>query len=85
MELQTDGHIAKVQCVEVRCAMTDEFFAYYLTSNISRRLLLAVMNPNKMRTCQFLVEYHKARGDKVYCIFFYWGTFNTAFLDYYFL
>ena len=67
MELQAEGHIAKVQCAEVWCAMTGEFFAYYLTSNISRRLLLAVMNPNKMRTCQFLVEYHKARGDKV-CI-----------------
>jgi DNA excision repair protein ERCC-3 len=65
MELQADGHIAKVQCAEVWCAMTGEFFAYYLTSNISRRLLLAVMNPNKMRTCQFLVEYHKARGDKI--------------------
>lgn len=65
MELQANGHIAKVQCAEVWCEMPGDFFTYYLSSNISRRLLLAVMNPNKVRTCHFLVEYHKARGDKI--------------------
>uniref|UniRef100_A0AC34R4W1 General transcription and DNA repair factor IIH helicase subunit XPB n=1 Tax=Panagrolaimus sp. JU765 TaxID=591449 RepID=A0AC34R4W1_9BILA len=65
MELQADGHIAKVQCAEVWCQMPGDYFTYYLTSNQSRKLLMAVMNPNKVRTCHFLVEYHKARGDKI--------------------
>ena len=65
MELQEDGHIAKVQCAEVWCEMPGDFFTYYLTANIGKKLLMAVMNPNKLRTCHFLVEYHKARGDKV--------------------
>lgn len=30
MELQKAGHIAKVQCAEVWCPMTSEFYAYYL-------------------------------------------------------
>ena len=27
--------------------------------------LLWVMNPNKMRACEFLIQYHEARGDKI--------------------
>uniref|UniRef100_A0A7E4WDH7 General transcription and DNA repair factor IIH helicase/translocase subunit XPB n=1 Tax=Panagrellus redivivus TaxID=6233 RepID=A0A7E4WDH7_PANRE len=65
MELQKDGHIAKVQCAEVWCQMTGEFTQFYLTADIKRKLLLAVMNPNKIRVCQFLVEYHQNRGDKI--------------------
>lgn len=30
MELQKAGHIAKVQCAEVWCPMTSEFYSYYL-------------------------------------------------------
>ncbi|KRY00423.1 DNA excision repair protein haywire [Trichinella pseudospiralis] len=29
------------------------------------KLLLAVMNPNKFRICQFLVKYHERRNDKI--------------------
>lgn len=45
--------------------MTAEFFSYYLKSGIARRLLLAVMNPNKYRVCQYLINYHEKRNDKV--------------------
>lgn len=65
MELQKAGHIAKVQCAEVWCPMTAEFFSYYLKSSIGRKLLLAVMNPNKYRMCQYLIRYHERRNDKV--------------------
>uniref|UniRef100_A0A915D3Q8 General transcription and DNA repair factor IIH helicase/translocase subunit XPB n=1 Tax=Ditylenchus dipsaci TaxID=166011 RepID=A0A915D3Q8_9BILA len=65
MELQKAGHIARVQCAEVWCPMTAEFFSYYLTSNIGRRLLLAVMNPSKFRLCQYLIRYHERRNDKI--------------------
>jgi DNA excision repair protein ERCC-3 len=65
MELQRAGFIAKVQCAEVWCPMTAAFYAYYLTSAINRRLLLAVMNPNKYRVCEYLIRYHERRNDKV--------------------
>ncbi|XP_003381698.1 DNA excision repair protein haywire [Trichinella spiralis] len=65
MELQKQGYIAHVQCAEVWCPVTAEFYDYYLTSKISVKLLLAVMNPNKFRICQFLVKYHERRNDKI--------------------
>jgi DNA excision repair protein ERCC-3 len=46
--------------------MSPEFYAYYLQPNsISMRLLLAVMNPEKFRICQYLINYHERRNDKV--------------------
>lgn len=44
--------------------MSAEFYSYYLRAQIGRRLLLAVMNPNKFRICQFLIKYHERRNDK---------------------
>uniref|UniRef100_A0A1I7XSH0 General transcription and DNA repair factor IIH helicase/translocase subunit XPB n=1 Tax=Heterorhabditis bacteriophora TaxID=37862 RepID=A0A1I7XSH0_HETBA len=34
-------------------------------AQIARRLLLAVMNPNKFRICQFLIKFHERRNDKI--------------------
>jgi DNA excision repair protein ERCC-3 len=67
MELQNLGHIARVQCAEVWCQMTPEFFQEYVSvvNDKNRRILLCVMNPNKFRACQFLIRYHERRNDKV--------------------
>ena len=66
LDLVRDGHLANVQCVEVWCEMTAEFFRRYLRENSAhKRELLWVLNPQKFMTCQFLMEYHEARGDKV--------------------
>lgn len=65
MELQKNGYIARVQCAEVWCPMTSEFYNYYLSAKISRKLLLAVVNPNKFRVCEFLIKYHERRNDKI--------------------
>ncbi|CAF1092401.1 unnamed protein product [Rotaria sordida] len=61
MELQNLGHIAKVQCGEVWCPMTPEFFQEYVSikNDQHRRLLLCIMNPNKFRACEFLIHYHE--------------------------
>ncbi|XP_014207574.1 DNA excision repair protein haywire [Copidosoma floridanum] len=64
LELQKRGFIAKVQCAEVWCPMTPEFYREYLSSKMSKKMLLYVMNPNKFRACQFLIRYHERRGDK---------------------
>jgi DNA excision repair protein ERCC-3 len=67
MELQNHGHIARIQCGEVRCEMTPEFYREYLLTTddplLSNRL--CVMNPNKFRICQFLIEFHEKRQDKI--------------------
>uniref|UniRef100_A0A6A7FUC9 General transcription and DNA repair factor IIH helicase/translocase subunit XPB n=1 Tax=Hirondellea gigas TaxID=1518452 RepID=A0A6A7FUC9_9CRUS len=67
LELQKEGFIAKVQCAEVWCPMTPEFYKEYLNGRISDQKikLLCAMNPNKFRTCQFLIKYHEQRNDKI--------------------
>lgn len=65
MELADQGHIAKVQCAEVWCPMTTEFYQEYLRESHRKRALLYIMNPRKFQACQFLIDYHEKRGDKV--------------------
>ena len=65
LDLQRDNYLATVQCAEVWCPMTKEFYREYLSSTPNRRKLLYGMNPNKFRMCQYLVQFHEARGDKV--------------------
>ncbi|XP_022218561.2 general transcription and DNA repair factor IIH helicase subunit XPB [Drosophila obscura] len=64
LELQKKGYIARVQCAEVWCPMSPEFYREYLTTKTSKKMLLYVMNPSKFRSCQFLIKYHEQRGDK---------------------
>ncbi|KAH3898950.1 probable DNA repair helicase RAD25 [Saccharomycodes ludwigii] len=65
MELSQKGHIANVQCAEVWCPMTAEFYHEYLRENARKRMLLYIMNPTKFQACQFLIQYHEKRGDKI--------------------
>ncbi|KAH7964668.1 hypothetical protein HPB49_000129 [Dermacentor silvarum] len=65
LELQNNGYIAKVQCAEVWCPMTPEFYREYLQARACKKMLLFVMNPNKFRACQFLIKYHERRNDKI--------------------
>ncbi|KAJ8946724.1 hypothetical protein NQ318_020818 [Aromia moschata] len=69
LELQKRGYIARVQCAEVWCPMTPEFYREYLVCRTSKRLLLYVMNPNKFRATQYLIRYHERRGDKTIVFF----------------
>jgi DNA excision repair protein ERCC-3 len=50
MDLAKKGHIANVQCAEVWCPMTPEFYNEYLRENSRKRMLLYIMNPNKYRS-----------------------------------
>lgn len=65
MDLAQKGHIANVQCAEVWCPMTSEFYQEYLRESARKRMLLYIMNPTKFQACQFLIEYHEKRGDKI--------------------
>lgn len=65
MDLAAKGHIATVQCAEVWCEMTPEFYAQYLEASAKSKILLYCMNPNKFQAAQFLITYHEGRGDKI--------------------
>eukprot|EP00735_Rhodelphis_limneticus_P007696 TRINITY_DN2029_c0_g1::TRINITY_DN2029_c0_g1_i1::g.21942::m.21942 TRINITY_DN2029_c0_g1::TRINITY_DN2029_c0_g1_i1::g.21942 ORF type:complete len:855 (+),score=167.88,sp/O00835/ERCC3_DICDI/59.76/0.0,Helicase_C_3/PF13625.1/5.4e-24,ResIII/PF04851.10/5e-16,Helicase_C/PF00271.26/3e-10,Helicase_C/PF00271.26/5.6e+03,SNF2_N/PF00176.18/7.6e-09 TRINITY_DN2029_c0_g1_i1:122-2686(+) len=65
LDLQEGGYLAKVQCAEVWCPMTAEFFKEYLSANSSKRKLLYALNPTKFQICHFLIRYHESRGDKI--------------------
>lgn len=67
LDLVKEGYIANVQCAEVWCPMTKEFFSEYLKKdNHRKRQGLYVMNPNKFRACEFLLRFHEQqRGDKI--------------------
>ncbi|RLV90925.1 DNA repair helicase RAD25 [Spathaspora sp. JA1] len=65
MDLASKGHIANVQCAEVWCPMTSEFYQEYLRESARKRMLLYIMNPTKFQACQFLIHYHEKRGDKI--------------------
>ncbi|KAJ2157792.1 DNA repair helicase RAD25 [Coemansia sp. RSA 552] len=65
MDLAKKGHIATVQCAEVWCEMTPEFYKAYLEETARKRPLIYVMNPNKFRACEYLIRFHTGRGDKI--------------------
>lgn len=67
MDLTTQGYLANVQCMELWCPMTAPFMKEYLspTANGKLKQLLYVMNPSKLRTVQYLINFHEARGDKI--------------------
>lgn len=74
-QLQEDGYLARVRCIEVWCDMSEEFFIEYLQAQDSddvpgsmRATLqrsLWTCNPNKLKTCEFLIRHHEQRGDKI--------------------
>ncbi|PWN47226.1 putative SSL2-DNA helicase [Violaceomyces palustris] len=65
MDLAAKGHIATVQCAEVWCPMTPEFYREYLREKSRKKMLLYCMNPKKFQAAQFLIDYHENRGDKI--------------------
>ncbi|KAI9901877.1 hypothetical protein N3K66_003694 [Trichothecium roseum] len=65
MELSKQGHIARVQCAEVWCPMPTEFYEEYLVAPSRKKALLYTMNPTKIQACQYLIDYHERRGDKI--------------------
>lgn len=64
-DLSTQGHIARVEGAEVWCKMTAEFYREYLMQNSARRRILSIMNPTKFQICEYLIEKHEKRGDKI--------------------
>lgn len=69
IDLTAQGYLARVQCVEVWCPMTKEFYEQYILHSIGAKSriqrLLYTLNPRKFRACEYLVNFHAKRGDKI--------------------
>ncbi|KAJ3079303.1 DNA repair helicase RAD25, partial [Rhizoclosmatium hyalinum] len=63
--LTNRGHIARVEAMEVRCPMTGDFYKEYLKSSLRKRVLLRIMNPNKLMATEYLIRSREAAGDKI--------------------
>ena len=96
-DLASQGHLARVQCVEVWTHMTPEFYREYLKatgmaegseySQPKRRQLLFTMNPNKIRACKYLIDFHERKYDKIlvfcdnlYCLKRYAQVMNRPYI-----
>ena len=68
LDLQKNGYLAMVQCMEVWCEMTEDFYNEYLVTEHENKRhcqVLSDFNPNKFRAMQYLIRVHEERGDKV--------------------
>ncbi|GJZ34976.1 general transcription and DNA repair factor IIH helicase subunit XPB1 [Tanacetum coccineum] len=66
VEAKKGRFIANVDCTEVWCPMTKHFLSEYLKKqNYKRKQALSLMNPNKIRACEYLIRLHEERGDKI--------------------
>lgn len=63
LDLQKEGYLARVRCIEIWSEMNVDFYEEYLKSSSRRRMLLYVANPNKFFICKSLIEHHK--NDKI--------------------
>lgn len=63
-ELKKKGFIADVRCIEIPCEMKQDFLDFYQNNGDNKRLI-AILNPEKIRCCQFLIKFHEERGDKI--------------------
>ncbi|CAD7932378.1 unnamed protein product [Amoebophrya sp. A25] len=69
-QLQDLGYLARVQCVEVWCEMSEVFYEEYLKRiNVlgqhATARLLYTLNPIKLCIAEFLIRFHEQRGDKI--------------------
>ena len=45
--------------------MTPKFYTEYLARARQQRILFYVCNPNKFIACEYLINLHESRGDKI--------------------
>lgn len=87
LDLQKEGYLARVRCIEIWCEMTVDFYEDYLQARDSRKkMLLYVANPNKFFICKSLIEHHKHDkiiifSDNLYCLKKYAQELKVPFIS----
>ncbi len=70
-ELEQQGWIAEAICNEIRLGMDDERRLMYALASDRSKYRIAAENPRKLEVAKQIVEYHRARGDKILVIGMY--------------
>jgi DNA excision repair protein ERCC-3 len=68
LDLQNEGYLARVRCLEIWCEMDSDFYEEYLKADKGKLELkkkLYIGNPNKFLACKSIMDYHEKRGDKI--------------------
>jgi DNA excision repair protein ERCC-3 len=88
LDLQKEGYLARVKCVEIWCEMNTDFYEEYIKPQTSsrKRQLLYVSNPNKFYICKTLVEQHKNDkiiifSDNLFCLKIYKDELKIPFIS----
>lgn len=67
VELQKDGYLARVQCIEILTEMHPKYYEEYLGSSAKKKLTLFSVNPNKLLICKSLISHHKGEKIIIFC------------------
>lgn len=65
-ELMKSKQISQIKCYEIYCTMAQMFVYDYVNStNVLKKRIISLLNPNKFRTVERLIKYHEAKNDKI--------------------
>lgn len=67
VELQKDGFLARVQCIQILTEMHPKYYEEYLKADARKKLALYSVNPNKMLICKSLIKHHKGEKIIIFC------------------
>ncbi|KAA6372964.1 MAG: putative General transcription and DNA repair factor IIH helicase subunit XPB [Streblomastix strix] len=67
-DLEKEGFLSRVQCIEVPCPMSQKFFRSYLRADSNKKQLLYMANPTKFQVVEYLIRFHEQRKDKILCV-----------------
>lgn len=86
LDLQRDGYLARVRCIEIWCEFTVDFYEEYLKSDNRKKMLLYVANPNKFLICKSLIQHHKNDkiiifSDNIFCLEKYAVELGVPFIS----
>lgn len=66
-DLQKDGYLARVQCIEIWTEMNSHFYEYYIKATVRKKMMLYFSNPNKLIICKSLIKHHKNDKIIIFC------------------
>ncbi|CAJ1408021.1 unnamed protein product [Effrenium voratum] len=64
-QLQDNGYLARLRCIEVWRDMSEEFFVQPGSMRATIQRALGTCNPKKLDTCEYLIRLHEQRRDKM--------------------
>ena len=68
-DLQREGYLARVQCIEIWTEMYSSFYEHYISGKLPlrKKMMLYFSNPNKLLICKSLIKHHKNDKIIIFC------------------